>query len=506
MEKWYNHYVRTIAFFVEMADPFRYFTSSRFLQGSKKSRCAMFTNKRTIDKGIIPMRKSVRTNENIFNNRNKRSCFPCFLFFFAAICFLNTNSVLAQTYPATLKVPVTFYDFHSNGSNPEFECPNDNKRHLGMVDSNQLTAAMKPMLGLHPFMDCEIAKWYVPWTAGDFTIPNYTNPVTTTCSNPFITVNYDTAFKNIVIDTFLIFQYVPASVGKYQYINDAFFPLDGRGFGAEGKKDAAGNLHNFSFTMELHWQFTKAPGMVFNFAGDDDVWAFINGKMAMDIGGIHTKIADSIFVDSIKTLSNGQQYWFDFFFAERHTVESHIEITTNIITAKPDSFHMHVQPDTNVIAAGDSIVFLARIYDQSGNPAPQFNKSIQWTLWTLPGPVLNTTASYLRFPNDSINTFKAIDAYKTYIIKASLDTVVSGIRDTLRWYDTVYVTPGPATKLFIEASPDSSGHLNDSARLGTLTLSSTTSLDSVYAVLRDQFNNWVSHATLASWLSRNPAS
>ena len=240
MEKWYNHYVRTIAFFVEMADPFRYFTSSRFLQGSKKSRCAMLANKRTIDKGIIAMRKSVRTHENIFNNRNKRSCFPCFLFFFAAICFLNTNSVLAQTYPATLKVPVTFYDFHADGSNPEFEKNPDANgstgTHRGMVAST-----LGPNQEAYPLALLLTGTAISPnglssWTPGDFTIPNYTPPAIpatpgmTNCSNGFKTVNYDTAFKNIEIDTFLIFTLVPLSQGTYQFHKlNVFFLLMAKG-------------------------------------------------------------------------------------------------------------------------------------------------------------------------------------------------------------------------------------------------------------------------------------
>ena len=89
---------------------------------------------------------------------------------------------------------------------------------------------------------------------------------------------------------------------------------------------------------------------------------------------------------------------------------------------------MHVQPATNAIAAGDSIVFLARLYDQSTppKPLPQFNKSIQWTLWTLPGPadlIPWFLAKLFKISiNGALNTFKAIDAYKTYIIKANLDT------------------------------------------------------------------------------------
>jgi hypothetical protein len=176
----------------------------------------------------------------------------------------------------------------------------------------------------------------------------------------------------------------------------------------------------------------------------------------------------------------------------------------------PSGIQMGVSPDTNVISAGDSIVYNATVQDGSGAALSGYDQSVKWTLWTWTppagAPVKNTTASFNTATSGLNNTFKAIDAYTFYIIMANLDTISAGGTSVhLFWADTIYVQSGKATHLNIEASADSMvSRLNDN-RLGSITIPGTTQKDSVYAVLRDQFGNWVSHATLASWLSRNTA-
>jgi fibro-slime domain-containing protein len=84
---------------------------------------------------------------------------------------------LVNPYGDTALLPVTFYNFHSNRTNPEFEQPNRNGLNLKMV-CDSLDTLRKPMVRLpqeggYPHRNYYIAKWFRPWAAGDSTIPVY---------------------------------------------------------------------------------------------------------------------------------------------------------------------------------------------------------------------------------------------------------------------------------------------------------------------------------------------
>jgi|JI6StandDraft_1071083.scaffolds.fasta_scaffold00334_3 fibro-slime domain-containing protein len=120
--------------------------------------------------------------------------------------------------------------------------------------------------------------------------------------------------------------------GSYSYDNPAFFVLDGKGFGSEGHE------HNFHFTLELHTEFVYRGGEVFRFRGDDDLFVFINKKLAMDLGGVHgPQEAEAVLDDLAGELgiAPGGKYALDFFFAERHTQESNFRIETTIECLMP---------------------------------------------------------------------------------------------------------------------------------------------------------------------------
>ena len=402
----------------------------------------------------------------------------------------------AQNYPDTLRVPVTFYDFHSDGSNPEFEVnPGSGAgRHTGMVAAR--LNASKPVLGTTPFYNCDIAKWFVPWTSGDLTIPNYTNPATSACGNPPSTVDYDTAFKNIVIQDTLIFRLVNNVTGTYGYVNASFFPLDGRGFGAEVAQGTR-RTHTYSFSMELHWQFKKVANMSFVFTGDDDVWAFIDSTLQMDIGGIHNAVTDSLILDNIPGLVTGQSYMLDFFYCERHVTASSIRITTNIITAPIVGVHMDEKPKVDTLAAGDSIFFTGWVVDDTGAVRPEFDSLIRWTL--LP----SGTQSSITNSSGGNDTFVAKTAYTHYYITATFTDPTDRTK-VFHITDSVWVKPGPPARVVIEADTVITD-FNHTNPVNSVTMDSITNTITVYALLYDKFGNYVGKSTAANWSSTKPS-
>lgn len=106
-----------------------------------------------------------------------------------------------------------------------------------------------------------------------------------------------------------------------------FFPVDDEGFGNTPEW-----TKNYSFTTQLEADFvyTKGSSQYFTFSGDDDVWAFIDGRLVIDLGGLHPRREQTVYLDTLGWLEDGGMYRFKIFHAERHTTASNFRMETTL--------------------------------------------------------------------------------------------------------------------------------------------------------------------------------
>lgn len=131
-----------------------------------------------------------------------------------------------------------------------------------------------------------------------------------------------------------------------------FYPIDGLGYDAilgdttdktdsPYEKDENGNITatvrpehpNGSYTLRGEAQFVYQEDLYFEFSGDDDVYMYVNGVLALDLGGAHGICTKRVNLKDVATkchLTPGEVATFTFFYMERNSDASNFKIETNM--------------------------------------------------------------------------------------------------------------------------------------------------------------------------------
>ena len=127
------------------------------------------------------------------------------------------------------------------------------------------------------------------------------------------------------------------------------------------------STHNQQFCFESHATFTYSEDQEFSFRSSDDLWVFINKKLAVDNGGAHLSAPARVVLKKLNDvygngfLVPGQDYPLDIFFCDRRPTRSDLMIKTNMFIKQTSGLSVSGTKNS------DGSVSYSICYDRSGD-------------------------------------------------------------------------------------------------------------------------------------------